>query len=698
MFIIFGFNFVNATTEETPDDVSLECKSPQILNETKDACIDDITLIPKILICTEPQILNESGDSCIDKKPEVITCTEYQTLQDGICIDNKVIESKPDPVNIHLKIISGSLSLYDNDILVTACDSKNDGVMYVTPYCALVQSGIPSDWNDFWLNSIGDFSNDFTNNIFWMWLANLNIDNTNPSSSYNLSAKEYELKQNDQILFYYNTNPLDIWVDNTAPALNDVITITVKELGLDSSWNPIWKSSPLSKIVIGSDIFDVDTNGEYKISILNADSFTILGQKNGFIDSSLFTISPVISNEEVDNDEENIDRNSGGGGGNNTLEKTFSISDVTSFLFSNQEDDGSFGEDMYTDWGVIGISKIDLDDDSILENLRNFILENDIENGSVTDYARRAMALLSFNINPYEDTSVNYIEKIIREFDGSQIGDKNLFNDDIFSLMVLSKVGYEGDDEMIKNIVSFVLLNQESDGSFGSIDMTSAFIMALEGFKDVDGVDEAIETAWDYIINEQKEDGSFGNMYSTSWALQALSLNNSFDYEVKKGIEFLEDNQKEDGSFIDGSISNKIWATVYVLPAIYKLSWNEILEDFDKQEINNGSNNTTEEDNRNEEELETLKIEEIEKIENILVLENNISPVVVKKEKEIIPINLKELKKIENLNNGDDSSLNMLTASVGDAPVLESLNKDGFWRSLSLFFFNVWSFIVNIFI
>ena len=58
------------------------------------------------------------------------------------------------PVSIHLKVISGTNSLYDNDISVIPCDSEGDGVIKATPYCALTQASIPSDWSGLWINSI----------------------------------------------------------------------------------------------------------------------------------------------------------------------------------------------------------------------------------------------------------------------------------------------------------------------------------------------------------------------------------------------------------------------------------------------------------------------------------------------------------------------------------------------------------------
>jgi hypothetical protein len=63
------------------------------------------------------------------------------------------------------------------------------------------------------------------------------------------------------------------------------------------------------------------------------------------------------------------------------------------------------------------------------------------------------MAIMSLNINPYQGTETNYIEKIIDSFDGNQFGDSSLYNDDVFALLVLLKAGYKYNDEIIKNVV-----------------------------------------------------------------------------------------------------------------------------------------------------------------------------------------------------------------------------------------------------
>jgi len=194
------------------------------------------------------------------------------------------------------------------------------------------------------------------------------------------------------------------------------------------------------------------------------------------------------------------------------------------------------------------------------------------------------MALMSLGIDPYSGTSVDYIKKITDSFDGTQVGDQSLISDDIFALIVLSHAGYVGDEEIILKIISHIILNQSLDGSWGSVDMTSASIQALSNFEDLNGVSESISKGEFYLKEEQKSDGSFGNSSSTSWAIQSLLLDKSFDFEINNGIKYLTNQQQSDGGLDLGEIQSRVWVTSYALPAVLKLSWNDILEFFPKKE------------------------------------------------------------------------------------------------------------------
>ena len=214
-------------------------------------------------------------------------------------------------------------------------------------------------------------------------------------------------------------------------------------------------------------------------------------------------------------------------GGGVLVKDTYSKDKALDFIYSKQEDDGSFGESLYTDWIAIGIAKESekekAEEDSSTEispkdKLKNYLEKERFEGLSVTDYERHAMALMSLHINPYNGAPVNYIEKIVKSFDGEQIGDKNLINDDIFGLIVLQNAGYSKDDKIISKLISHIISKQNLNGSWGgSVDMTSASIMALYDFKDIKDNNEiknSIRRGFKYIkSNENTISWSYRRCY-----------------------------------------------------------------------------------------------------------------------------------------------------------------------------------------
>lgn len=385
------------------------------------------------------------------------------------------------------------------------------------------------------------------------------------------------------------------------PETPSIITAycAINNLKPSSVWDWSWAPSAFltsiddiagytSKDKDGNDVYHYwswSLNGEMAMSALNEYEL-----KSGdiilleFIDPKSEVVVPP-EEEKTDSEVPTKRRESSASGSIPMPVISFSLSNAINFLSVNQESNGSFGEMLYTDWVAIAVAKTGDEAESLKNKISNYLKNENFQSPVVTDIERHAMALMSFCIDPYTGTNTNYIDKIISSFDGTQLGDASLYSDDIFGLIVLSHAGYNKDDEIIKKIVSYVIKNQSGDGSWGSVDMTSAAIEALRNFKDIEGVNESISKGEEYLIKEQKDDGSFGNSFSTSWAVQSLLANNSFSQEVDNGIKYLSSHQQVDGGLEDnGDVKSRIWATSYGIPAILKLSWNDILESFEKNE------------------------------------------------------------------------------------------------------------------
>ncbi len=530
-----------------------------------------------ILIGTNSFPLDNNGTyiyTPIDTNPIIII-----GKKDGYIDTSSLTVSPVAPkITIHLDIETKTETLYNKDIEVTACDSDNDPTTPITlsAYCAILQSNLTNNWSwsgsDAFLNSIGTYvNNDNSNGVYWGWFGNLSLGQT--------ALNKDILNSGDQILLTYNTNPLKITTSSSTPTVGDATTFTVTEFGYDSSWNPTWSPATDGTILIGTNSFPLDNNGTYIYTPIDTNPIIIIGKKDGYIDTSSLTVSPVAPLSDGGG-------SSGGNGGNSsgTSTKIFSIQKAIDFLSANENIDGSFSNDMYTDWVAIAVAKTGDQGTSIRTKIYNYLINKDFSSTILTDYERRAMSLMSLNINPYFGTNINYIKKITDSFDGQQIGDSSLYNDDIFALIVLGNAGYSSNNNIIIKIINFILSKQKDNGSWESVDITAAAIQALNKFNNINSVQESINKGLDYLSSIQDTDGGYNNSFSTSWVIQAFSVNNLYQTQLDKALIYLTNKQQDDGGVDNLSNPNdsRIWATAYSIPAELSLSWTKILNNFSK--------------------------------------------------------------------------------------------------------------------
>ncbi len=424
------------------------------------------------------------------------------------------------------------------------------------------------------------------------------------------------------------------WITRTG------VSVGITKTNPDNAWNPIIVST-----------HPVNDNGEATLTFVEAGTYNVGISEDYYFPSYEVTVSAPSS---------------GGGGGSTT--KTFSVDNALSYLISKQNTDGSFGDALYTDWVAIALSSAGNRANSAKERVAEYMKNNPMNSTMLTDNERHAMAMMALDINPYNGTSINYIEKIISSFDGNQFGDTSIINDDIFALIVLKNAGYSKNDEIIEKSISYLISKQSNDGSWENMDTTSAGIMALRNFKNMSGLEDAITKAENYLVGKQGSDGSFGNSYGTSWALQALSANYSLNAEVAKGDSYMALAQQTDGGMeqVTDNINNRIWATSYAIPGALHLSWNDIMSSFDK------------EGEEKEEEGGSDKVEPIkEEMKDIIVLATEVEKPEV--EEIVAPKSIKKI--IENKvaivetqpEEMEEQDINILTANAGD--VVPDTNK-----------------------
>mgnify|MGYP003817960117 CR=1 FL=1 len=384
---------------------------------------------------------------------------------------------------------------------------------------------------------------------------------------------DYILQPNDLLTVFYSVWPWKIEANTTTATTGEQITFTASQYQ-----NNGWQIAPSTTISINSEKFVTDNNGQYVFTT------STTGTVNAYIfgTDAWPQNSPAISVSIIEPVATTTETNTGGGsGGGSPTPITYLNLDVTSAInfLTTQQTAGDFSSTLNTDWAAIAFGAYDKNHPTS-QAIKNYLITDPSAVAgfnSVSDYARRAMALMSLGINPYT-TPTNYIEKIVDAFDGNQIGDATIFNDDIFALLVLSKAGYSATDEITQKTIDFITTKQSND-NWGGIDMTAAAIQSLKPYSEQTAVADALTKAQQYIEQNQNTDGSFShNPYSTAWAIQAGDALGQTETEwVKKAKNYLAVNQKTDGSVV-----NDVWATTQAIPAALDKNWNEVMVSFEK--------------------------------------------------------------------------------------------------------------------
>lgn len=390
----------------------------------------------------------------------------------------------------------------------------------------------------------------------------------------------------------------------------DTLLVTVEKYDYENdSWVPDTEAivgitipnesspyDPPTEVMTGS----VDTNGQVNFSSIPVGTYEV-GTRDNF--GYYFPTKSLTVTEHTSSS------SSGGGSGSRSNRTTkeeragekqiFDIKKAFDFLTSQQKEDGSFGEALYTDWVAFALAsgKNNIGDIQSVFKLIKYFGENTLEKASLTDYERNSMALMSLGLDPQTTNGENKIEKIVSYFDGKQFGEENQINDDVFALIVLKNTGYEKNDEIIQKTLSFVLEKQEENGSWvDSVDMTSATIQALSAFDEDEQIKQALKGAKKFLKNRQQENGGWGdNASSTAWVLSGIlalgEKNEDWKHEktALSPLDYLGSLQDTDGgikaSDENTNTESRIWETAYVVSALSGKTWNQIMQKFEKEKI-----------------------------------------------------------------------------------------------------------------
>ncbi|MBI5133995.1 MAG: terpene cyclase/mutase family protein [Candidatus Taylorbacteria bacterium] len=486
---------------------------------------------------------------------------------------------------IRLSIETATTTLFDAEIEVLACPESASSTPFLTGYCAVESSGLDTTWSPWgdmlFLDGIAGSNNDFSAGLSWNWFSDLEYGQT--------SLDEHILVEGESLLVAIGRMPLKMSFATTTPEVGATTTVSVFEFGFDAGWNPAWLPSSTTTVLFAGTPLITDANGHADIVATSTDSIAVIAEKGGFISAraSLAPRAAAVPAQESEPQEPQSNSQNQESSVVVSFHRAIDAAKAISFLAANQREDGSFGSDLYTDWAAIALATAPYSE--ARDKASRYLSSSALASGSATDYERRAMALMALNIDPRTGTSVDHIAKIVGFFDGEQIGDKSLVNDDIFAIFPLAKAGFLASDEILKKTVSFILSKQREGGSWeGSADLTAAAIQALSLTPSLEGVGGALSSARGYLMSLPRSEGGFGNSYTTSWALQAIAAlgesPSAWMHESLDPNDYLYGLQKGDGGIGDVSLgqSSRVWATSYAVPASLGRTWGSILSSYSK--------------------------------------------------------------------------------------------------------------------
>lgn len=430
--------------------------------------------------------------------------------------------------------------------------------------------------------------------------------------------------------------------------------------------------------------------------------------------TSLRIIGTTDTPKEAPGDGSSGDGSSGGGESPDPV--SFDEAGAYDFLASGQQSDGSWDSELVTDWAALSLG-ISGAPSSMKSALASHLKRDATRLQSVLDYERHAMALMALGINPYTGGPSDYVTPIVDSFDGRQIDDANLVNDDIFALIVLLNAGHDESDEMIQEIASFIVDEQNGNGSWeNSADMTAAGVQALAEVSSLPGVSEALADARSYLKTVQQEDGGFNDPHATAWVLQAIEAlgDSTADWKTGSGktpLDYLVASQQDDGGMTTtpSDYSTRAWATAYALPAVKGLTWDDVLRNFEKPDAAADDRTSGNGKNAADEDAEqATSTEPIAAPEPALETATT-SPVVADAVAEPVPQPIAPTTRTV-LATAVEPQTRAVTAEPAPAPEQETAEgldtssaltasaiDSGAWEAIKSFFAGIWAFVAGLF-
>ncbi|HBB38141.1 MAG TPA: hypothetical protein DEP63_03025 [Candidatus Magasanikbacteria bacterium] len=414
------------------------------------------------------------------------------------------------------------------------------------------------------------------------------------------------LNDGDSLEVFYSVWPWRISTNATSTIVGNDIVFTAEEYDPSST---TWGPTTTTTMSINGDLYETDGQGSiiFTPAVATTTIAYIYSGSEDYPQNSAKVELPVY--EEVQEDHAPSGGSGGGGcgscGSNSTSDVDTVVKNIITFLDASQNEDGSFGSSIsFSDWTAFAYNAY-TGPAAGKDTLKAYLLTDPDPRDGFNDtasYAKRAMVLMSYGIDPYVGTNTNYIQKILDGFDGTQFGIDGIINDDIFALMPLLHAGYTHIDPMIVSSTKYILSQQHADGSFESKDLTGTALQILPELTNINGVTDAIAKAKNFLLSGQQNDGGFGDIYATPWIMQGLTANGVDISILKKNnlspIDYIQANQVADGGIGETTNTLRLWTSAWAVPALLEKPWYSLLSSFSiPQSVppsSGGGNTTTE--------------------------------------------------------------------------------------------------------
>lgn len=283
------------------------------------------------------------------------------------------------------------------------------------------------------------------------------------------------------------------------------------------------------------------------------------------------------------------------------------VSGALDYLRGKQESDGKISDFSTSAWAVMAIAaagehpndwRVD-SNPSVVDYLATHAGSATVPN----DYSRMILAIVAAGQDPANFGGRNFVSLLEDAFDGTQIGDALLLNDDFWGVTALVAAGYDATtSHVVQDSISFILDNQNTDGGWSwgvgqdsDVDSTAAALMALIAAGQ-SASSNPIEDGLSYIKSTQMVNGGFEswgatNSATNSWAIDSIAAAGQdptgstwTNSEGKGPVDDLLTFQNADGSFNwstdDPSAQMTAWAINALMGKPYPVAIQEPIQDF----------------------------------------------------------------------------------------------------------------------